>query len=63
MPDPLTIEAGAEVDGQVLGRGTTRVSDDGQTLTVTTEGVGQVGPFLKTFAVFERVTPDPYEPA
>lgn len=62
MPDPLTIEAGAEVDGQVLGRGTYRVSDDGQTLTVTTEGVGLKGPF-KTFAVFERVTPDPYEPA
>jgi hypothetical protein len=61
-PDPLTIEASAEVDGQVLGRGTYRVSDDGHTLTVTTEGVGLKGPF-KTHAVFERVTPDPYEPA
>jgi hypothetical protein len=61
-PDMLTIEAGAEVDGQVLGRGTYRISDDGQTLTVTTEGEGLNGPF-KTFAVFERVTPDPYEPA
>ena len=61
-PDPLTIEAGAEVDGQVLGRGTYRVSDDGQPLTVMTEGMGLKGPF-KTVAVFERVTPDPYEPA
>jgi hypothetical protein len=62
MPDPLTIEAGAEVDGQVLGRGTYRLSEDGQTLTITTEGVGLKGPF-KTVAVFERVTPDPYLPA
>ena len=62
MPDPLTIEAGAEVDGRVLGRGTYRVSGDGQTLTVTTEGVGLKGPF-KTVAVFERVAPDPYLPA
>lgn len=58
-PDPHTIEAGAEVDGQVLGRGTYRVSEDGQTLTVMTEGVGLKGPF-KTVAVFERVIPDPY---
>lgn len=61
QPDPHTIEAGAEVDGQVLGKGTYRVSDDGQTLAVTTEGMGLKGPF-KTVAVFERVVPDPYGP-
>jgi hypothetical protein len=60
-PDPHTIEAGAEVDGQVLGRGTYRVSEDGRTLTVTTEGVGLKGPF-QVVAVFERVVPDPYAP-
>jgi hypothetical protein len=61
QPDPHTIEAGAEVDGQVLGKGTYRVSDDSQTLTVTTEGIGLKGPF-KVVAVFERVVPDPYLP-
>ena len=61
QPDTHTIEAGAEADGQVLGRGTYTVSDDGQTLTVTTEGVGLKGPF-KVLAVFERVVPDPYVP-
>jgi hypothetical protein len=60
-PDPRTIEAGAEVDGKVLGRGTYQVSDDGKTLTVTAEGMGLKGPF-KTVAVFERVVPDPYTP-
>ena len=60
-PDLHTIEGGAEVDGQVLGKGTYMVSDDGQTLTVTTEGMGLKGPF-KTIAVFERVVPDPYVP-
>jgi hypothetical protein len=60
-PDPQTIEGGAEVDGKVLGRGTYRVSDDGKTLTATTEGLGVKGPF-KTVAVFERVVPDPYVP-
>jgi hypothetical protein len=58
-PDPRTIEAGAEVDGKVLGKGTYNVSDDGKTLTVTTEGMGLKGPF-KVMAVFERVVPDPY---
>jgi hypothetical protein len=58
-PDPYTLEAGAEVDGKVLGKGTYRVSDDGKTLTVTTEGMGLKGPF-KVQAVFERVVPDPY---
>ena len=61
QPDPHTIEAGAEVDGQALGKGTYRVSEDGRTLTVTTEGMGVKGPF-KTVAVFERVVPDPYVP-
>jgi hypothetical protein len=60
-PDPYTIQAGAEFDGQVLGKGTYRVSEDGKTLTVTTEGMGLKGPF-KTFAVFERVVPAPYVP-
>jgi hypothetical protein len=60
-PNPQTIEAGAEVDGKVLGRGTYRVSDDGQKLTATTEGMGLKGPF-KTVAVFEHVVPDPYAP-
>jgi hypothetical protein len=60
-PDPHTIEAGAEVDGKVLGKGTYRVSMDGKTLTVTTEGMGLKGPF-KTQAVFDRVIPDPYTP-
>ena len=60
-PDPQTIEGVAEVDGKVLSKGTYRVSDDGKTLTVTTEGMGLKGPF-KTSAVFERVVPDPYVP-
>lgn len=60
-PDARTIEAGAEADGKVLGRGTYTVSEDGQTLTVMTEGMGLKGPF-KTVAVFERVVPDPYLP-
>ena len=60
-PDANTIEAGAEANGQVLGKGTYKVSDDGQTLTVTAEGLGLKGPF-KTVAVFERVVPDPYVP-
>lgn len=59
--DANTIEAGAEADGKVLGKGTYRVSDDGRTLTVTTEGMGLKGPF-KVSAVFERVVPDPYVP-
>jgi hypothetical protein len=61
QPDRHTLEAGAEADGKVLGKGTYRVSEDGQTLTVTTEGIGLKGPF-KTVAVFERVLPDPYPP-
>jgi hypothetical protein len=61
QPDPRTIEAGAEVDGKVLGKGTYKVSEDGNTLTITTEGMGLKGPF-KTVAVFERVIPDPYVP-
>jgi hypothetical protein len=61
QPDPQTIEAGAEVDGEVLGKGTYKVSGDGLILTVTTEGMGLKGPF-KTEAVFERVVPDPYVP-
>jgi hypothetical protein len=52
-PDHHTIEGGCEVDGQVLGKGTYRVSADGKQLTVTTEGMGPKGPF-KTSAVFER---------
>jgi hypothetical protein len=61
QPDPQTIEAGAEVDGKVLGKGTYQVSADGKTLTVTAEGMGLKGPF-KTVAVFDRVVPDPYLP-
>ncbi|MFL6468192.1 MAG: hypothetical protein ACJ72Z_09580 [Pyrinomonadaceae bacterium] len=61
QPDPRTIESGAEADGEVLGKGTYQVSDDGQTLTVTTEGTGLKGPF-KVVAVFDRVVPDPYLP-
>ena len=61
QPDPNTIEAGAEADGKMLGKGTYKVSDDGKTLTVTTEGMGLKGPF-KTMAVFERVVPDPFVP-
>ena len=61
-PDARTIEGGAEVDGKVLGKGTYSVSEDGGTLTVTTEGMGVTGPF-KTMAVFERVVPDPYLPS
>src|SRR5688572_6520390 len=60
-PDLHTIEAGAEVDGQILGKGTYKVSHDGKTLSVTTEGMGLKGPF-KTVAVFDRVVPDPYVP-
>jgi len=61
QPDSHTIEAGAELDGQVLGKGIYKVSEDGQTMTVTTEGMGVKGPF-KVVAVFERVVPDPYKP-
>ena len=61
QPDSHTIEAGAELDGQVLGKGIYKVSEDGQTMTVTTEGMGLKGPF-KVEAVFERVVPDPYKP-
>jgi hypothetical protein len=60
-PDSQTLEFGAEVDGKVLGKGTYKVSEDGKTLTATTEGMGLKGPF-KTVAVFERVVPDPYLP-
>ena len=61
-PDEYTLEAGAEVDGKTLGRGTYRISPDGKTMTVTNEGIGMKGPF-KVVAVFERVVPDPYTPA
>jgi hypothetical protein len=61
QPNPQTIEAGAEVDGKMLGKGTYQVSADGKTLTVTAEGMGLKGPF-KTVAVFDRVVPDPYLP-
>ena len=60
-PDAQTIQAGVELDGKSLGGGTYRVSDDGNRLTVTAEGMGVKGPF-KTVAVFERVVPDPYVP-
>ena len=59
--DSRTLEAGVEVDGQRLGGGRYRVSEDGNTLTVTAEGMGLKGPF-KTVATFERVVPDPYTP-
>ena len=61
QPDTHTIEAIAEADGNVLGKGTYAVSADGKALTVTTEGVGLKGPF-KVHAVFERVVPDPFVP-
>jgi hypothetical protein len=60
-PDPGTLEVGAEADGKVLGAGTYKVSPDGKTLTVTTEGMSLKGPF-KVAAIFERVIPDPYVP-
>ena len=60
-PDPRTLEAGVELDGQRLGGGTYKVSEDGKTLTVTSAGMGVKGPF-KVMAVFERVVPDPYVP-
>ena len=60
-PDPYTLEGHVEADGKFLGGGTYRVSEDGKTLTVTTEGVGLKGPF-KVVAVFDRVVPDPYLP-
>ncbi len=52
-PNARTIKAGVEVDGKVLGGGTYQVSEDGKTLTVTTEGMGTKGPF-KVEALFER---------
>ena len=61
QPDTYTIEAGAEAHGQVLGKGTYKVSPDGRSLTVTTEGMGVKGPF-KVVARFDRVLPDPYLP-
>ena len=59
--DPYTIEGWVEADGKVLGGGTYRISEDGNTLTVTTEGMSMKGPF-KMVAVFDRVVPDPYSP-
>jgi len=56
--DARTLEAGVEVDGQRLGGGSYRVSEDGNTLTVTAEGLGLKGPF-KTVATFERVRAEP----
>lgn len=61
QPDAQTLEHKVELDGKVLGGGTFRVSDDGNTLTATTEGMGAKGPY-KVVAVFERVVPDPYVP-
>jgi hypothetical protein len=60
-PDRFTLEGHVEADGKRLGGGRYRVSDDGKTLTVTTEGMGIKGPF-KVTAVFDRVVPDPYGP-
>ena len=60
-PDPRTIEAHVEVEGKSIGGGRYQVSEDGQTLTVTSEGMGTKGPF-KAVAVFDRVVPDPYLP-
>ena len=60
-PDRYTIEGHVEADGKRLGGGTYRVSEDGRTLTVTTDGIGVKGPF-KIVAVFDRVGPDPYIP-
>jgi hypothetical protein len=61
QPDPHTLEVTLEADGNVLNSGTYRVSDDGKTMSVTTEGQGLNGPY-KVDAVFERVVPDPYQP-
>ena len=60
-PDPHTIEGWVEADGKVVGGGTYRISEDGNTLTVTNQGMGMKGPF-KIVAVFDRVVPDPYTP-
>lgn len=60
-PDSHTLEVGAEIDGKVLGAGTYKVSADGNTMTVTNEGIGLKGPFT-VITVFERVVPDPYLP-
>ena len=60
-PDSHTMEGWVELDGKKLGGGTYRISPDGQTMTVTTEGTGMKGPF-KLVALFERVVPDPYTP-
>ena len=60
-PDPYTLEGKVEVDGKSLGGGIYQVSEDGKTLTVTTEGMSLKGPF-KVVAVFDRVVPDPYLP-
>ena len=60
-PDQHTIAGHVEADGKRLGGGTYRVSEDGKTLTVTTEGMGSKGPF-KVTAVFDRASRDPYLP-
>ena len=60
-PDRYTIEGHVEAEGKRLGGGTYRVSEDGRSLTVTTEGMGVKGPF-RVVAVFDRVDPDPYVP-
>lgn len=58
-PDAHTIEGWLEADGKVLGGGTYRISEDGNTLTVTSQGMGMKGPF-KMVAVFDRVVPETY---
>jgi hypothetical protein len=55
-PDAHTFEGWVEADGKVLGGGTYKISEDGKTLTVTTQGMGVKGPF-KIVAVFDRVVP------
>lgn len=54
-PTPNRIEAEGRMNGEVVGRATYDVSEDGKTLTATARGTGVSGPF-ETRAVFERVS-------
>jgi hypothetical protein len=52
-PDPNTIVAEGKMNGKVVGKSTSVVSEDGKTLTATVFGLGVNGPF-ETRAVFNR---------
>ena len=57
LPDPQTLELGAEADGQVLRAGRYKVSADGRRSLSRTKAAESRGPF-EVVMVLERVVPD-----